>query len=107
MNLKPGIKLLEETVGDGLEASKGDLVKVRLNGWLNQGKHFQIDHIDSFELGARRIIPGIEYSIEGMKVNGTRKIKISPHLGYKDVGVQGIVPPDALLIYEIVLLRID
>ena len=36
--LKSGLKLLSETQGTGEPIKKGDTVKVRLNGWLNQGQ---------------------------------------------------------------------
>ena len=106
MNIKSGIKLIEETEGNGVEARKGNIVEVKLNGWLNEGKQIQSDHIQSIKLGSRNVIPGIEYAIEGMKVHGSRKVKISPHLGYKGKGVEGLIPPNSLLVYEIVLLSV-
>lgn len=106
MNIKPGIKLVEETEGSGAKAKKGDIVEVKLNGWLNEGEQIQSNHIQSIKLGSRNLIPGIENAIEGMKVYGKRKVKISPHLGYKEKGVEGLIPPDALLIYEIEVLSV-
>jgi len=105
-HIKPGIKLLEEIEGSGAEARIGSIVEVKLNGWLNKGEQIQSDHIQSIRLGSRCIIPGIEYSIEGMKVQGKRKVKISPHLGYKEKGIEGLIPPNSLLIYEIEVLNI-
>lgn len=107
MNIKPGIRLIEEVKGSGEVARKGDVVEVRLNGWLNEGEQIQSDYIVSIILGGRKLIPGIEYAIEGMKVKGVRKVIISPHLGYKEDGVDGLIPPNALLIYEIELLGVE
>ncbi len=106
MNIKPGVKLLQEAEGKGVEVKKGDIVEVKLNGWLNEGEKIQSNHVESIKLGSRKVIPGIEYAIEGMKVHGIRKVKISPHLGYKDKGVEGLIPPDAILIYEIEVLDV-
>lgn len=106
MNIKPGIRLLEEVEGAGEEAKSGDIVQVRLNGWLNGGKQIQSNYTETITLGSRSMIPGIEYAIEGMKRHGKRKVKISPHLGYKEQGVEGLIPPNAVLIYEIEILDV-
>ncbi|MGB3917962.1 MAG: FKBP-type peptidyl-prolyl cis-trans isomerase [Thiothrix litoralis] len=42
-----------------------------------------------------------------MRVGGTRKVKISPHLAYQQTGVPGIIPANAVLIYEIELLGVE
>ena len=105
--MKPGLQLLEEVKGYGSTAEKGDMVEVKLNGWLNQGEKIQSDYVGKILLGSRAVIPGIEYAIEGMRIRGKRKVKISPHLGYKQLGVEGLIPPNALLIYAIEVLNIN
>jgi FKBP-type peptidyl-prolyl cis-trans isomerase len=52
-------------------------------------------------LGARQSIAGVEHTLMGMKVGGYRKVRISPHLAYRDQGIPDLIPPDAVLIYEI------
>lgn len=106
MEIKPGIKLLAESEGDGTPVKKGDIVTVRLNGWLNQGEPIQKNYVGEVIVGSRIVIPGIEYSLEGMKPGGKRKVKISPHLGYKVAGVKDLIPPNAVLIYEIEILGV-
>ena len=107
MNIKQGIKLLEEVEGVGEEIKNGDYVEIRLNGWLNKGEQLQKDHIEKFKPGSRKLIPGIELATVGMRLKGIRKVKISPHLGYKAKGVEGLIPPDAVLIYEIEVLGVE
>ncbi len=106
MELKPGIKLISESEGVGERVKKGDRVTVRLNGWLNQGEPVQKNYIGEITVGARIAIPGIEYSLEGMKQGGKRKVKISPHLGYKDVGVKDLIPENAVLVYDIEVIDV-
>ena len=105
MEFKPRIKLIEETEGSQELAKKGDLVAVRLSGWLNKGKSIQENQIVEITLGKRLVIPGIEYTIEGMRRGGKRKVRISPHLAYGDTGT-GTIPANAVLIYEIELLEV-
>ena len=128
MRLRSGLKLLEEREGTGEPASKGDRIiynfRVYLNGGeevpLNdrQAKHLPkemirtddagrplIDH--RITLGSRDAIAGVEYSLIGMKPGGYRKVRVSPHLGYRDVGVDGLIPADAVLIVELWLRELN
>ena len=47
---------------------------------------------------------GLFYGVEGMKVGGTRRIRVAPHLAYRGDGVPGVVPPNALLTVEVQIL---
>ena len=49
---------------------------------------------------------GVEHALMGMKAGGYRKVRISPHLAYRNKGIPGLVHPDAVLIYEIWLRHI-
>ena len=107
MEIRPGIKLVSESAGTGQSVKKGDTVTVRLNGWLNQGDPVQENYVGEIVVGSRAVIPGIEYSLEGMKPGGKRTVKISPYLGYKETGVKDLIPANAVLIYEIEVLAIQ
>lgn len=37
----------------------------------------------------------------GMKVGGYRKVRVSPHLAYRDKDIPNLIPPDTVLICEI------
>ena len=52
-------------------------------------------------LGRREAVAGVEHGLLGMKVGGYRKFRISPHLAYRDKGIPGLIPPDAVLIVEL------
>jgi FKBP-type peptidyl-prolyl cis-trans isomerase (trigger factor) len=116
-----GLKLLEEREGEGMLANKGDRVLFNMRLFLNKGdevplnktqaQHFPkemirivdgeplIDH--TIVLGRREAIAGVECALMGMKVGGYRKVRISPHLAYRDKGIPDLIPPDAVLICEI------
>jgi FKBP-type peptidyl-prolyl cis-trans isomerase len=101
-----GIKLVEETEGEGSVAQKGDKVEFESQGFLNKGECIQERMSATTRIGERQIIAGIEYALIGMKPGGYRKIRISPHLAYRDAGVPDKIPPNAVLIYELWLQRI-
>ena len=47
---------------------------------------------------------GLFYGVQGMRVGGARRLRVAPHLGYRDAGVPGLIPPNALLTVEIEVL---
>jgi peptidylprolyl isomerase len=106
MMLTSGIKLLAETQGTGEPIKKGDTVEVRVNDWLNRGQPIQENYLAEAMVGGRKVIPGIGYSIEEMKRGGKRRVRISPHLGYREAGVENRIPANAVLVYEIEVLDV-
>ncbi len=115
MNLRSGIKLIFESKGAGGSIRKGDLVKVRVDCWLNGGDLVFENRIGEVVVGSRGWIAGIEYALEGMKKGGVRKVKISPHLGYgeKEIAVRSCengtvekIGPNAVLVCEIEVLDV-
>ncbi len=57
-------------------------------------------------MSGRDVITGLRYGVEGMRVGGLNRLTISPHLGYGGAGVPGLIPPDAVLIFEVELLDV-
>jgi len=116
-----GLKLLEEREGAGTPAKKGDRVVYNSRLFLNKGDEVplnakQVEHLpkDMIRveggvtfvdhktlLGSRQTIDGVEHALLGMKVGGYRKVRISPHLAYRDKGIPDLIPADAVLICEI------
>lgn len=127
MKIKSGIKLLEEREGSGPPAENGDSVRYSVRGFLSRGDEIAINEIsedgrkkmlaaqpdailekDGAELinfacriGGRDAIAGVEYSLIGMKAGGFRKVKVSPHLAYREGGAHSKVPPDAVITFHI------
>jgi FKBP-type peptidyl-prolyl cis-trans isomerase len=53
----------------------------------------------------RSLINGLLYGVEGMRIGGTRRLEIAPHLAYGDRGVPGVIPGGAVLTAEIAILE--
>lgn len=107
-----GTKLaVEDTlVGGGEEAKSGDVVNVHYTGWLTDGTKFDSSRDRgqpfSFTLGAGQVIQGWDQGVLGMKVGGKRKLVIPSQLGYGTSGVAGVIPANAVLLFEVELLKI-
>jgi len=106
-----GIKIEDVRGGTGAVAEKGKTVTIHYRGYLNKGDLFRSSyeqgHPVSFRIGSRDMIAGLEQGVIGMQVGGIRKLKISPHLAYRDQGIPGMTPPNAVLIFEVELLAVQ
>jgi len=107
-----GLQYEDTVVGDGATAASGQHVTVHYTGWLYQdgaaGRKFDSskDRGQPFEfsLGAGMVIRGWDEGVAGMRVGGTRRLVISPELGYGARGAGGVIPPNATLLFEVELL---
>lgn len=97
-----GIKTEDVVVGLGPEVERGHVVSVRWRGTLNRGDEFGAGEV-SFRAGGRDVIPGLSHGVMGMRVGGTRRLRVSPHLAYASRTVPG-VPANAMLQFEVELL---
>ncbi|HSD44623.1 MAG TPA: FKBP-type peptidyl-prolyl cis-trans isomerase [Burkholderiales bacterium] len=102
-----GVEYEDIKVGDGPTADRGVRVEVRYNLFLNRGEQIQENQLYSFRVGKRRVIPGLEYGVEGMRVGGERRLRVAPHLAYQDQAIPGQVPARAVLEFYVTLLRVD
>ncbi|TDR70733.1 FKBP-type peptidyl-prolyl cis-trans isomerase [Paludibacterium purpuratum] len=98
-------------VGEGEEATPGKEVTVHYTGWLLDGAKFDSskDRFQpfTFPLGAGHVIKGWDQGVVGMKVGGVRKLTIPAELGYGARGAGGVIPPNAVLVFEVELLQVD
>jgi len=96
--------------GTGDAAKMGETVSVHYTGWLTDGKKFDSSKDRGqpfpFPLGAGRVIKSWDEGVQGMKVGGKRKLTIPPQLGYGSRGAAGVIPPNAILVFEVELLKI-
>jgi hypothetical protein len=115
---RPGIRILSDTPGTGAEVERQHVYQLRLNLWLNQGEPVRWDRpwglidrarledegatlITDLRIDRENLFAGLFQGIEGMRIGGRRKLKISPHLAYGEKGIPGKVPAQAVIIAEI------
>ena len=102
-----GVEYEDVKLGEGPTAHRGAKVEVRFDLFLDRGDLVQENQHYAFRVGKRRAIPGLEYGVEGMRVGGERRLRIAPHLAYRDQAIPGLVPARAVLEFHVTLLRVD
>ena len=105
-----GLKYIDEKVGTGDSPSKGDLLVVHYTGTLEDGTVFDSsvkrNQPIEFAVGTGRVIPGWDEGLISMKTGGKRKLIIPPELGYGSRGAGGVIPPNAILVFDVELLEV-
>ena len=116
-----GITLLTEVEGQGPPTARGDRILFNMKIWLNRGDEVPLNAIQAQHvpeqmirsvageklvdriatLGKREVIAGVERSLMDMKAGGYRKVRVSPHLAYREKGLPGLIPEQAVLVVEI------
>ena len=115
IEMPDGLKYTDNTIGDGAAATSGAKVSVHDTGWLSkdgaQGAtcDSSLDRGQPCEctLGAPQVIAGWDEGVAGMKVGGERTLIIPAELGYGAGGAGGVIPPNATLIFDVQLLKVQ
>ena len=112
VKMKSGLIIVDNVVGEGLEAEKFDILTVNYTGKLEDGTVFDSSKNPGrdpfrFTVGAGQVIQGWEEGFIGMKIGGTRTLTIPSEMGYGARGAGDVIPPNATLIFDIELLEVD
>ncbi|MGH9387829.1 MAG: ankyrin repeat domain-containing protein [Vicinamibacterales bacterium] len=120
--LRSGLTLLADMPGDGEPVRRQRNYRIRLRLWLNRGEPVRwpmawgpvgIARLEDngetllteVRIDRRSLVSGLFYGVDGMRVGGTRRLEIAPHLAYGEQGVPDVIPAAALLIAEITILE--
>ena len=109
-----GLRYNDVVVGQGTEAKTGSMVTVHYTGRLTDGTQFDTSvgkapltfKVDGSTPEGLRVIDGWNEGVKGMKVGGKRHLVIPPNIGYGAQGAQGVIPPNATLLFDIELLEV-
>lgn len=107
----PNALIGEIQPGSGAALAVGQKASIYYKVWLTNGTPVDQSPVSAsgqpqpfnLTLGAHQVIPGLEQGIDGMKVGGKRLIIIPPAVGYGAQG-QGVIPPNAVLVFEVQLV---
>jgi FKBP-type peptidyl-prolyl cis-trans isomerase len=101
----------DKLIGTGTEAVAGKKVTVHYSGFLTNGTMFDSSIPRktpfTFILGAGEVIQGWDRGVVGMKVGGKRKLTIPSKYGYGARGAGNVIPPNATLIFDVELLKVE
>jgi FKBP-type peptidyl-prolyl cis-trans isomerase len=106
------LEIKDVKVGTGPAAKNGDMITVNYTGKLTNGKVFDTSKKPggqpfTLTLGKGQVIEGWEKGLVGMKVGGHRILRIPPAMGYGAAGAGTDIPPNATLIFDVELVRIE
>jgi len=110
-----GLQYRDIKEGTGEKPTKGQTCVMHYTGWLwedgAKGKKFDssVDRGEPFDfpIGTGRVIKGWDEGVLSMKVGGKRELLIPPSLGYGSRGAGRVIPPNATLLFEVELLKIQ
>ena len=114
--------LLADIPGTGDVICRQQNYLIRLRLWLNRGEPVRWHMawgpvgiatledngetlITEVRIDRRSLVSGLFYGVDGMRVGGTRRLEVAPHLGYGDRGVPGVIPVGAVLTADITILE--
>ena len=97
--------------GDGVNPPVGSKVKVHYSGTLLDGTKFDSSYDRgepfTFELGVGQVIKGWDEGIALLSKGSKGVLYIPSTLAYGSNGAGGIIPPNAVLIFEVELVDFE
>lgn len=121
-----GLRYIIETTGDGPKPEIGQVVRVNYSGYLMDGTLFDSSIKEIAQEGGiynagrepyeplpmqygpmAPVIEGWKEGIQLLNVGGKAKLIIPPYLGYGSRGAGGVIPPNASLVFDVELVRIE
>lgn len=112
---KPGVQATASglqyevlTVGKGIKASAIDTVEVHYKGTLTDGKVFDESYTrgQPVSFALNQVIPGWIEGIQLMNEGSKFKFVIPSALGYGEQGAGNAIPANAVLVFEVELLKV-
>jgi len=107
-----GVEVVGISPGDGQTFPKtGQTVVVHYTGTLEDGSKFDSSRDRGvpfkFKIGKGEVIKGWDQGVAQMSVGQRAKLICSPDFAYGSRGHPGIIPPNATLIFDVELLKVE
>ncbi len=103
-----GLIYLPLKEGKGANPKPTDTVRVHYKGTFPDGKEFDSSYKrgEPTEFPLNRVIPCWTEGVGMMKAGGKAKLTCPPGIAYGERGAGGVIPPNAVLQFEVELLGI-
>ncbi|WP_178988968.1 peptidylprolyl isomerase [Winogradskyella schleiferi] len=96
--------------GEGKKAEKGNTVSVHYKGQLADGTVFDSSYKRNspldFQVGVGQVIPGWDEGICLLNVGDKARLVIPSDLAYGAAGAGGVIPPNAVLVFDVELMDV-
>jgi hypothetical protein len=121
--MKYGIEILGEQPGDGPVVERHESYRIRVKMWLNRGDPIRWDWerpggllthayleddgaalVTDVRMDRVSLIPGLFYGMAGMRIGGTRKLRLPPSFAFGETGIPDRIPPNAVITAEVSVL---
>lgn len=107
---KSGLRYKIIQKGDGKAAEKGNMVSVHYKGQLADGTVFDSSYKRNqpldFQVGVGQVISGWDEGICLLNVGDKARLVIPSDLGYGAQGAGGVIPPNAILVFDVELMAV-
>ena len=103
-----GLQVEMLAAGEGPTPTINDTVAVHYEGRLADGTVFDSSYQrgQPAVFGVADVIPGWTEGLQLMRPGGKARFTIPPELGYGAQGAGGVIPPNAVLVFDVELLAI-
>jgi peptidylprolyl isomerase len=110
ITLENGLSIKDTQLGSGIPADSGLYFIAHYIGYLENGEvfdsSFERNTPINFQLGKGQIIQAFEHGLKGMREGGKRTLMTPANLAYGEMGIPGIIPPNANLRFEVEMLSV-
>lgn len=107
--LPSGVVVAHIKPGQGASPTADSTVRVHYRGTLRNGTEFDSSYKrnEPISFPLRGVIPCWTQGVQKMKVGGKSRLTCPAATGYGVRGVPGVIPPNAVLTFEVELLAIE
>ena len=104
-----GLRYITQVEGTGKSPLAADQVTVHYTGYLLNGTKFDssVDRGEPATFGLNQVIRGWTEGLQLMKEGGKTKFIIPSELGYGANGAGGVIPPNAWLVFDVELIKLN
>lgn len=106
-----GLRYKITSTGGGVKATKGKKIKVHYKGKLTDGTVFDSSYQRNqpleFTVGVGQVIAGWDEGLLLLQVGDKARLVIPSELAYGSAGAGGVIPPNAVLIFDVELVTVN